>query len=185
VTFVRNVALFFVLFLPASCATGLSGGWLTGPLPTPRIGYELGLFLVGVMPLLLPSILVVPVLHFAARAFARRRSPREARFFATLATPLALLGVHLVVFGTSLWSVPLVVLFLIPGATASPLGSPEADPRSGSAKLWLGGWPETSPQAPKARAARRSRAKLWCLRALPAGGPTNGLDSLSPPGGDP
>jgi uncharacterized protein len=33
--------------------------------------------------------------------------------------------------------------------------------------------PRRSLQAPKARAARRSRAKLWCLRALPAGGPTS------------
>jgi hypothetical protein len=116
VTLVRNLALFFVLFLPASCATGLSGGFFTGPLPTPRIGYELGLFLVGVMPLLLPSVLVVPVLHFVYRAWSRRRSPVEARWAATLATPVALLVVHLTVFGLELWSLQLVALFLIPGA---------------------------------------------------------------------
>jgi hypothetical protein len=115
VTLVRNLALFFVLFLPASCATGLSGGFFAGPLPTPRIGYELGLFLVDVMPLLLPSVLVVPVLHFAYRAWSRRRTPAEARWVATLATPVALLVVHLTVFGVALWSLQLVALFLVPG----------------------------------------------------------------------
>ena len=115
-TLLRNLALFFVLFLPASCATGLAGGFFTGPRPTPRIGYELGGFLVGVMPLLLPSLLAVPVLHFAIRAWSRRRSPREARWIAALVTPVALLVVHLAVFGAELWSAPLVTLFLIPGA---------------------------------------------------------------------
>ncbi len=114
-TLVRNLALFFVLFLPSSCATGLSAGFFTGPFPTPRIGYEIGLFLVGVMPQLLPSILVVPVLHFAYRAWSRRRSPGEARWIAIAATPLALLVAHLAVFGVVLWSLPLVALFLIPG----------------------------------------------------------------------
>jgi hypothetical protein len=116
VTLLRNLALFFVLFLPASCVTGLSGGFLTGPFPTPRPAYELGTFLVGVMPLLLPSILAVPVLHFGYRAWSRRRSPREARWIAALATPVALLVVHLAFFGVELWSVPLVALILIPGA---------------------------------------------------------------------
>jgi hypothetical protein len=127
VTLVRNFTLFFVLFLPSSCATGLSGGFFTGPLPTPRIGYELGLFLVAVMPLLLPSILVVPVLHFAYRAWSRRRSPAEARWVATFATPVALLVVHLAVFGAELWSPQLVALFLIPGVIyGATFGIPRA-----------------------------------------------------------
>ena len=132
-TLVRNLVLFFVLFLPSSCATGLSGSFFTGPLPTPRIGYELGLFLVGVVPLLLPSILVVPVLHFAYRAWSRRRSPAKARFLATLATPVALLATHLVVFGVGLWSLQLVALFLIPGVVYGvAFGIPSAARRSDS-----------------------------------------------------
>jgi hypothetical protein len=115
-TLVRNLALFFVLFLPASCVTGLIGGFLTGPFPTPRVAYELGTFGIGVMPLLLPSILAVPVLHFGYRAWARGRSPREARWFAAVVTPVALLVVHLAFFGVALWSVPLVTLILVPGA---------------------------------------------------------------------
>jgi hypothetical protein len=108
--------LFFVLFLPSSCATGLAGGFFSGPLPTPRIGYELGLFLGGVMPLLLPSVLVVPVIHFFYRGWSRRHRPAEARWIAILVTPAALLAVHLAVFGVGLWSLQLVALFLIPGA---------------------------------------------------------------------
>jgi hypothetical protein len=108
--------LFFVLFLPSSCATGLAGGFFSGPLPTPRIGYELGLFLGGVMPLLLPSVLAVPVVHFFYRGWSRRHRPAEARWIAILVTPAALLAVHLAVFGVGLWSLQLVALFLIPGA---------------------------------------------------------------------
>jgi hypothetical protein len=116
VTLLRNLALFFVLFLPSSCATGLAGGFFSGPLPTPRIGYELGLFLGGVMPLLLPSVLVVPVLHFAYRAWSQRRSPAQTRWVAIFGTPVALLAVHVAIFGVGLWSLQLVALFLIPGA---------------------------------------------------------------------
>jgi protein-disulfide isomerase len=57
-------------------------------------------------------------------------------------------------------------------AATSRARSPSRSSRSGSTRSW----PRAkrvrrmSPQAPKARAARRSRAKLWCLRAMPAGG---------------
>jgi hypothetical protein len=90
VTFVRNVALFFVLFLPASCATGLSGGWLTGPLPTPRIGYELGLFLVGVMPLhaaRTPRRASRRLRHLAVECAARGALPDPGRYGFALGIP--------------------------------------------------------------------------------------------------
>ena len=115
-TLLRNLALFFVLFLPASCATGIVGGFFVGPIEAPRLAYPVLLYTVSVLPLLLPSLLAVPVLHFALRYWARNpRHSADARLTISV-TPLALLGIHLVIFGFAFWSLPLLVLFLLPGA---------------------------------------------------------------------
>lgn len=113
---IRNLALFFVVFLPASCATGLAGGFFTGPLDPPRIAYDIGLYLFRVLPLLLPSVLAVPVLHFVYRATLLDDPPARARSIAAIATPFALLSVHLAVFGVAFLSTPLLALFAIAGA---------------------------------------------------------------------
>lgn len=111
----RNLTLFFALFLPAACVTGVAAGFFVGPIDPPRLAYPLLHFGVGVLPLLSPSLVAVPILHFAYRSLAR--SPgRAMRRIATVATPLALLGTHLLIFGTAYWSLPLVVLFVLPGA---------------------------------------------------------------------
>jgi len=34
----RNLTLFFALFLPGSCATGVATGWFVGPFDPPRLG---------------------------------------------------------------------------------------------------------------------------------------------------
>ncbi len=115
-TLLRNLALFFVLFLPVSCATGIVGGFFVGPIEAPRLAYPVLHYAVGVLPLLLPSLLAVPVLHFALRYWARDpRHNADARLTIGM-TPLVLLGVHLAIFGFAYWSVPLLVLFLLPGA---------------------------------------------------------------------
>ena len=115
-TLVRNIALFFVLFLPLSCATGVATGVLVGPIPPTHIGYEFQVFLTGALPLLLPSFLAVPVLHFAYRFGLRGRGSHAARGVAVLATPAALLAVHVAFFRGAFWSPPLLLLFLVPGA---------------------------------------------------------------------
>ena len=112
----RNLALFFVLFLPAACATGLVTGALEGPVPGPRAAYPIARFLVSVLPLLIPAVLAVPVLHFAYRGWLRDRPARRSRRIAVIATPLGLLAGHLAVFGTAYWSAPLLVLICAPGA---------------------------------------------------------------------
>ena len=56
-TLLRNLALFFVLFLPASCATGLVGGFFVGPIEVTRLAYPVALYFSDVLPLLLPSLL--------------------------------------------------------------------------------------------------------------------------------
>jgi len=116
VKLLRNLVLFFAAFLPLSCATGLGAGWFTGPLEPPRVAYDVGLFVARVLPLLLPSFLAVPVLHFTYRAVLRDQPKARARWIAAIVTPLALLAVHLVAFGHTYFTPQLVVLFLIPGA---------------------------------------------------------------------
>ena len=115
-TLVRNLALFFVFFLPLTCVIGMASGLLVGPLPLPRVAYPIQVFVVGVLPLLLPSLLIVPVLHFAYRILLRDRARASARWVAVLATPLALLAVHLAWFGVAFLGGPLIVLFLVSGA---------------------------------------------------------------------
>ncbi len=115
-TLLRNLALFFVLFLPASCATGLVGGFFVGPIEVTRLAYPVSLYFAVVLPLLLPSLLAVPVLHFALRYWARDPRHQASARLTIGATPLALLGVHLAIYGFTYWSLPLLVLFALPGA---------------------------------------------------------------------
>lgn len=114
-TLLRNLALFFVLFLPATCATGLAGDFFVGPQPPPRFAYVLATYALGVLPLLVPSALAVPVLHFAYRALLPQRPPSRARGVVAVATPAGLLAAHLLVFGADFWSAPLLALFAVPG----------------------------------------------------------------------
>ena len=75
----RNLALFFVLFLPAAFATGVIGGFFVGPIPPPRFGYQMAQFGLAVVPLLLPSVLAVPCIHFAQRRWLRDQPRRNAQ----------------------------------------------------------------------------------------------------------
>jgi len=116
-TLLRNLLLFFVLFLPASCATGWGLGFLDGPLPAPRIAYPLlQVFTMAVLPLLLPMGIAVVVLHFAFRFGLRDRARAHARAVAIVATPIALLAGHMAFYGTTFVGVPLLVMVATAGA---------------------------------------------------------------------
>lgn len=112
----RNLGLFFVLFVPASCATGVIADLFVGPRPSPRLAYEIFGYATRGLPLVLPSLLAVPVLHFAYRRWLRGLPSSRALWLAISVTPVVLLAVHLLVFGDRYWSLPLVLLFAIPGA---------------------------------------------------------------------
>ncbi len=112
----RNIVFFFVLFLPAAFLTGFVCDFFVGPRPAPRAGYEIMRFISSVLPLLAPSLLMVPVLHFAQRRWLAHSPYRRALMLSIVTTPLALLVPHLVLYGDRFLSVPLVVLFAIPGA---------------------------------------------------------------------
>ena len=114
---VRNLALFVLLFLPLSCATGFVGDLFTGPIRQPRpLAYDVQLFLFVFMPQLLPFILSVPVLHFAYRRWLGGSTPRRRRAVAAAVTPLVFLAIHLAVFRGEFWSLPLLLLVCVPGA---------------------------------------------------------------------
>ncbi len=113
-TLLRNLVLFVVLFLPLACVTAVAADLLAGPREVPRLAYPIVAFL-RILPLLAPSVLAVPVLHFGLRYLAR--DPRlSLRAVALVATPLALLAVHVSIFGDAFWGVPLLALFGVPGA---------------------------------------------------------------------
>jgi len=116
VTLLRNLALYFVVFLPAALLTGWVFGFFTGPRSSPRLAYELLRFTFEVLPLLLPSLLMVVVLHFAYRRWLGDGRNGKTVALVALTTPAALLAAHLAAYGIQYWSVPLAVLFALPGA---------------------------------------------------------------------
>lgn len=118
-----NLLLFFVVFLPTSCAVGLAAELFVGPVPQPRIAYQLEVFATRVLPLLLPALLAVPLLHFGARPLGARLTPAQARAWLVGVTPLALLAFHLALVGSAYLSFPLLALFLLPGAAYGALFS--------------------------------------------------------------
>jgi hypothetical protein len=112
----RNLTFFLFLFLPLTLAIGLVCDFFVGPLEPTSLGYEVQQYYLRVFFLLLPSVLAVPALHFLYKARARHAEAKSVRLLAVAATPLALLVVHLAIFGGAYWSTPLIVLFGLPGA---------------------------------------------------------------------
>jgi hypothetical protein len=115
VKLLRNSCLFFVLFLPAAFVTACLAGFLVGPIPPPRAAYEIQVFAFDVLPLLMPSLLMVPAIHFVVRLKRDGSAHWAGPALVVLMMPLALLIPHLALFGFRFWSVQLVVLFTIPG----------------------------------------------------------------------
>jgi hypothetical protein len=128
VRLLRNLALFFVLFLPLSCTTAWVGGALEGPMEATRAAYPIQVFLTGAMRLLLPTFLAVPVLHFALR--------NRTRLVAVLVTPFALLAVHIAFFGLAYVGPPLLAIFAVAGGVYglvfAPSGSAKSTARAGT-----------------------------------------------------
>jgi hypothetical protein len=122
VKLLRNLALFFVLFLPLGCTTAWVGGALEGPMEATRAAYPIQVFLTGVMPLLMPTFLAVPVLHFALR--------NRTRPVAVLATPFALLAVHIAFFGLAYVGPQLLVIVAVAGGVYGIVFAAGRQPRS-------------------------------------------------------
>ena len=114
--FLANFALFFVFFLPLTLAVGVPFDFYVGRYQPAEEASQLFYWILVGWPLLLSSVLFVPVAHIAL-AIARRghwNLDRSAlRKFALAAFPLGLLAVHLLFWGTVVFSVPLLATFLI------------------------------------------------------------------------
>ena len=114
-----NFTLFFVFFLPLTLVVGLPFDFYVGRYQTPEEASQLFYWMVVGWPLLVPSVLFIPVAHIAL-AIARRTQwdlRRSAlRKCALAAFPSGLLAVHLLLYGSVVVSAPLLVSYLIPGA---------------------------------------------------------------------
>lgn len=96
----RNVGLFFVVFLPAAAIAGmLVEAWLVEPAPGWEVGWNPVLALVLTAPWLAPAVLVVPLLHWLAAALAARFSRRTARAALLGASPALFLATVGVLWG--------------------------------------------------------------------------------------
>ena len=114
-----NLALFFVVYLPLGFAVGLAGDFWIGRYQSSETGFPLFYWIVVGWPLLVPSLLIVPVAHIAL-AIGRRLGPEAGagrlRLLAIAVAPLGFLAVHLGLWGTTVLSGPLLATVLLPGA---------------------------------------------------------------------
>ena len=111
-----NMGLFFVFYLPLTYLIGLLGGFYVGPSQGPDDSYPLFIWLVVVLPLLLPSFLWVPLAHVLLRVSLRRLERDRLRVLSVFLVPAGLLAAHLGVWGGVVLSLPLLFLIFIPGA---------------------------------------------------------------------
>ena len=91
-TFLKNLLLFFLVFLTVvalSCMVlEFVLGDRAGTSPEWKVGWNPLMWLILTLPWLLPTVLLVPVLHILAKVMARRHSPSGARAFLIVATPI-------------------------------------------------------------------------------------------------
>jgi hypothetical protein len=99
-TFLKNLGLFFVVFLPVIAITGMIAEGIAGPAsPTWRVGWNPLLWLVWTAPWHAPVVVAVPLLHILGRRLARRGSRSAARRTLLVASPLTCAVVMLGVYG--------------------------------------------------------------------------------------
>lgn len=114
--FLANVALFFVLYLPLTFLIGWIFGWYVGPTQGSEDSYPLFIWIVVVLPLLLPGLLWVPVSHLVLRMSRRRLDRAALRRLAIVLLPVGFLAVYLLVWRGVVVSLPLLVLTIGIGA---------------------------------------------------------------------
>ncbi len=83
-----NLALFFVFYLPLTFAVGLLGDLYVGRYQPPEESAELFYWIVVGWPLLLPSLLAIPMLHIVLGVVRRwRRTTDDPRLQPASAWP--------------------------------------------------------------------------------------------------
>ena len=122
--FLKNIALFFFVFLPAVAITSMvlieSLGDRVHTSPEWEIGWNPILWFIMTAPWLVPVVVVVPLLYFLARVVTRRSSRSVARCVLLGATPALFLVAILIIYdqGNFSWefTVPVGVSGLLFGA---------------------------------------------------------------------
>jgi len=113
-----NFVLFFGVFLPLTYVVGVPGNYWVGRYQDPSRAPTIYHWISVGWPLIVPSVLWVPLGHALIASLARCseiRSPATWRVASLAMWPLGFLGVHLALYGMLLWSIPLLVTFSIPG----------------------------------------------------------------------
>ena len=106
--FLKNIALFFVVFLPtvaiASMVLTEALGDRVHTSPDWEIGWNPLLWFIMTAPWLIPTVVSVPLLYFLAKGIARRSSRSVARRVLLGASPALFLGTILVIYGPNNFS---------------------------------------------------------------------------------
>ncbi len=123
-TFLKNIALFFFMFLPTVAITSMvlteSLGDRVHTSPEWEIGWNPILWFIMTAPWLVPIVVIVPLLYFLARVVTRRSSRSVARRVLLAATPALFMGALLIIYGPDNFSwefaLPVCVSGLLFGA---------------------------------------------------------------------
>ena len=125
-TLLRNLALFLLLFLPLTLAVSYGAGLLAGPAIidgqlSELAPYPVLYWSVSVLMLVLPTVILVPGLHWL-----RRRGTGSAAMAAI--TALGFIALVIAIWGTGFFSWPVIVFVALP---ALAYGSTLKQPRAG------------------------------------------------------
>ena len=104
-TFLRNLGLFFVVFLSLVALVSMVMEGVLGDRvatsPEWRVGWNPIMWLIVTSPWLIPTVLVVPVLHFLARGLRKRMPLGNVRRIMLVASPVLFLVAVLALWGPS------------------------------------------------------------------------------------
>lgn len=114
----KNLGLFFVVFLPLTLLVGLPGDYYLARHQSPEEATPIFYWMLVGWRVLLPCILFLPLAHLAL-AVSRRAGwrPDQAtlRRVSLVVLPLGMLAMPLWLLGVHYLSVPLVVSVVVPG----------------------------------------------------------------------
>ena len=111
--FVKNLGLFLIVFLPAAAlASMVMSGLLGNRVPSSPewdIGWNPVLWLIMTAPWLLPTVVVVPLLHLLGLSLGGRRPNWNPRLAIALASPILFSAAVFAVWGTDNFRVDFVL----------------------------------------------------------------------------
>ena len=114
-----NMLLFFLVYMPLTLLVAWPGDFYVGQYQAAEDALPLVYWILLGWPILFPSLAFVPIADWIMRLLRRfwpGLSRSALRKLSIVIYPTGLLAVHLIIWGTLVFSLPLLVSILVPGA---------------------------------------------------------------------